>query len=69
MKNDGVQNDRKPSDSFSRRLNNMIIILNKNVIEEHLHGTTGPITLEINMTQGMINKAYLLMPKRKLDIE
>ncbi len=68
MKSDGVQSDRKPSDSFSRRLNNIMFILNKHLTEEHLAGMTGPITLEMNMTQGMLNNAYL-MPKRKLDIE
>jgi len=67
MKNDGAQSDQI-SDSFKRRLDNVVAILNKHMTLEHLAGMTGPVTLEMNMTQGMINNAYL-MPKRKLDIE
>jgi len=68
MKNDGAQSDRKPSDSFTMRLNHLMLCINKQLMDSYFSGMTGPITIEINMTQGMINNAYL-MPKRKLDIE
>ena len=68
MKKNGAKTDLTPNESFVRRLNNVIFGLNKQLTESHFDGMTGPTTLEVNMTQGMINNAYL-MPKRKLDIE
>ena len=68
MKNDGAKTDLKVSDSFGRRLNNLMIDLNKELTDSHFAGRTAYFTLEVNMTQGQINSAYV-MPKRKLDIE
>jgi len=68
MKNDGVKNVQMPSEAFSRRLNNLIAKYSKQLTKAHFKGMTGPVNLEVNMTQGMINNAYL-MPKRKLEIE
>lgn len=67
MKRDGAQNGQV-SQAFRNRLNKVMANLNQHMTEEHLAHMTGPITLEMNMTQGMINTAYL-MPKRKIDIE
>jgi len=67
MKKNGAKTDQLP-EGFTRRLNNLICDLNKQLTESYFNKMTGPTTLEVNMTQGMINNAYL-MPKRKLDIE
>ena len=68
MKNDGASKGPTVDENFKKRLNNLIIHLTKRLTKAHHTGMTGQVLLEMNMTQGMLNNAYI-QPRRKLDIE
>lgn len=68
MKKSGVKTDRVPSESFTRRLNNLMAKFREQLIESHFAGMTGPVTLRVNMTQGMINTPYVQI-REKFEIE